>query len=108
MVNNWFNGVKPVDPVDALAKEPATKDCDQGKGRGRSRGRGHGRVASTASEIPNDNVPLNGNPSTHNEDIEEEVESEDVEEIEKRKECRMKRLVSHPSMQCYIHILYHY
>uniref|UniRef100_M1DFB5 'chromo' domain containing protein n=1 Tax=Solanum tuberosum TaxID=4113 RepID=M1DFB5_SOLTU len=42
MVNTRFNGVRPVDPVNAPAEESAA--------RGRSRGRGRGR----ANEIEND------------------------------------------------------
>ena len=50
------------------------------------------------NEVPIENVSVNENPPTNNKEIEEEVEFKDVDELTKKKECRMKRPGSLPSI----------
>ncbi|XP_049391919.1 uncharacterized protein LOC125856420 [Solanum stenotomum] len=74
MVNTRFNAIRPVAPVNAPAEESAPR------GRGPGRGRGHGRVAPAGNGAPFENAPMNENPSTHDEEIVENVEDMGQEE----------------------------
>uniref|UniRef100_M1DKJ4 'chromo' domain containing protein n=1 Tax=Solanum tuberosum TaxID=4113 RepID=M1DKJ4_SOLTU len=82
MVNNRFNSVRLVAPVNAPAEESAAKGRGRGRGRGRARGRGRGRVAPAGNGVPIENAPMNKNPHAHHEEIEKNVDIENVENVD--------------------------
>uniref|UniRef100_M1DRG1 Uncharacterized protein n=1 Tax=Solanum tuberosum TaxID=4113 RepID=M1DRG1_SOLTU len=85
MVHTRYNGLRPVDPINAPAEESTARGHGRGRGRGRARGRSCGGVAHaecryTKNKVHVENAHVNENPPQHNEEIEENVDVEDVEE----------------------------
>ena len=67
----------PLSTINAPAKESTAKGCSRGRGRRRSRKRGRGRVEPIEDRAHVENDPMNENPPTYHEMIEEIVDIED-------------------------------
>uniref|UniRef100_M1E007 Uncharacterized protein n=1 Tax=Solanum tuberosum TaxID=4113 RepID=M1E007_SOLTU len=80
MVNTRYNGVRPVDHVNAPAEKSAARGHDQDRGRGRE------RVAPTRDGVPVKIAPQNEAPPVHHEEIEEDIEVENIEEVGQEEE----------------------
>uniref|UniRef100_M1DPX4 Uncharacterized protein n=1 Tax=Solanum tuberosum TaxID=4113 RepID=M1DPX4_SOLTU len=95
-----LNFIKHVAPVNAPAEESAERGRGRGRGRGRARGRGRGRVAPAMKEVPIGNVPINENPSAHNEEIEMILRLEMLRKMDKSKRCQRRLWLFLPSIRC--------
>uniref|UniRef100_M1DBS8 'chromo' domain containing protein n=1 Tax=Solanum tuberosum TaxID=4113 RepID=M1DBS8_SOLTU len=88
MVNTMFNDVRPVAPVNAPAKQSATRGHGRGMGRERVRGRGRERVTPTRDGAPVKNAPRNEAPLVHHEEVEENVEVENEKNVGQEEEVQ--------------------
>uniref|UniRef100_M1DF98 'chromo' domain containing protein n=1 Tax=Solanum tuberosum TaxID=4113 RepID=M1DF98_SOLTU len=80
-LSSRFNGVRPIAPVNAPAKESVARGCGRDRGRGRARGRVRERAAPTRDGASVGDAPRNKAHHAHHDVIEENIEVEDKENV---------------------------
>lgn len=92
MFNTRYNDVSPIGLASAPFKEPAMRGRLKGRGKERSRGIGCRRVATVDDEVPNKYVPVNENPSAHEEITGDDQDFENVEVVEQEEGGKAKAI----------------